>query len=200
MLFSSVHRWRGRCIPSLRRGARERAQPPGLYRLRSGGEPGKEAFASAIEPNLVMICSTRLLAEGVLARRRHGRQGTVLGPEDAEWSWWIPSAPVGPAPLSARAPRPDVAPGSGRGLLPDCSDRGPWQWGSRWSRRPVPGSDMTRELSRNPGYERTWGLSGASSVADGYRVVTMRFTRSNDSTGEYRARVMLMLLGVILAV
>ncbi len=177
-------------------------EPPGLYRLRSSGEPGKEAFASAIEPNLVMICSTRLLAEGVLARRRHGRQGTVLGPEDAEWKLVDSSAPVwGLRRFLRGRPDPTSPLGSGRGLLPDYSDPRAVAMGFTLespSRARI--AYMTRELSRNPGYERTWGLSGASSVADGYRVVTMRFNPSDDSTGEYRARVMLMLLGVILAV
>ncbi len=59
-----------------------------------------------------MICSTRLLAEGVLARRRHGRQGTVLGPEDAEWKLVDSSAPVwGLRRFLRGRPDPDVAPG-----------------------------------------------------------------------------------------
>lgn len=174
----------------------------GIYRLGSTKEPDKEIFVSAAEPNLLAICSDRALAERILARKKQGARGVVFGPDNAEWKLVDVNAPAWGLRHFAHAPPDPTSPlGGARGLPPGYSD--PQAVAMAFTLESATLARvvyMTRRQSGNSGYGKTWGISSTSSTMQDYRLISMQFDPSADANGDYQSRLMLMLLGIMLAV
>jgi hypothetical protein len=176
--------------------------PDGLYRTRTAKEYGKEVFVSAAEPDLLTICSDGALAERILARKKEGKPAVVFGPDEAEWSLTNVDAPVwGLRHFAGLHPDPTSPLGGARALPPGYGDPQAVAMAFTLESPSLARvAYLTRRQEGNSGYGQTWGTPSTSSAVHGYRVISMQFDPTADVNGEYQFRLMLTLLGVILAV
>jgi hypothetical protein len=188
----------------LRRGKAHAGGPgsSGPYRVGSSKAPGNEVYVSAAEPDLLVICSDRALAQRILTRKKQGTPGVAFAPNNAEWKLINADAPVWGVRRFARVhPDPTSPLGGARGLLPDYGDSlAVAMTFTLESPSLARVAYLTRTQAGNSGYGRTWSIPTTFSAMQDYRIISMQFDPSADTSGEHRLRVMLLLLGVILAV
>ena len=136
-----------------------------------------------------------------MARKKQGAPAVVFGPDNAEWKLVDVNARVWGLRHFARAhPDPTSPLGGARGLLPGYGDPQALAMAFRLESPFLARvAYMTRSQAGNSGYGQTWGLPSTPSTMQGYHIISMQFDPSADVNDEYRLRLMLMLLGVILA-
>jgi hypothetical protein len=177
---------------------------PGLYRFTVDGEGSKTAAFAILEPNLVMACSDRSLAEEILARKNK-RLPVVAFRDNAPLQRWVnPHAIIwGFRRFIAGTVDPTSPVREASGFVPNYEDpRAIAMTFSLESSSRAKVVYLTGDPSRAPLYELAWGLKVKSVSTSQQRVseITLQFDPSRDLNDQALGRVMLLVLGMLVIV
>jgi hypothetical protein len=183
----------------------ERLRGVAIYRFLPAKDRLNPTTVAAPEPDLLMICTDRSLMEEILIRKKDGSPRVAFpaldfandGIDTNALAWGFREFRSAKADLTSPL-------NSAQGFLPQYKDSKAVAMAfSLESKSLARVIYLTAEVRAASRYEQTWEIKSRSIEQQrrgGLTVITMEFDPSQDSTGQMRARVLLLLLGIILVV